>query len=50
MAEAQITGKLEHPNIVPVHDMGVMANDKLYFSMKYVSGVSLGEIVQGSQG
>ena len=47
VAEAQITGKLEHPNIVPVHDMGVMANDKLYFSMKYVSGVSLGEIVKG---
>ena len=44
--EAQITGKLEHPNIVPVHDIGVMDNDQLYFSMKHVVGVSLGEILK----
>jgi eukaryotic-like serine/threonine-protein kinase len=44
--EAQITGKLEHPNIVPVHDIGVMDNNQLYFSMKHVVGVSLGEILK----
>ena len=34
--EAQITGQLEHPNIVPVHDIGLLKKDEVYFSMKYV--------------
>ena len=44
--EAQITGKLEHPNIVPVHDLGVIQRSKLYFSMKYVQGQGLGSILK----
>jgi eukaryotic-like serine/threonine-protein kinase len=34
--EAQITGQLEHPNVLPVHDFGVNENGELYFTMKYV--------------
>ena len=43
--EARITGRLEHPNIIPVHDLGVIDEDKLYFSMKEVQGVGLNSIL-----
>lgn len=43
--EAQITGQLEHPNIVPVHDLGVDADGRLFFTMKLVKGKSLAEIL-----
>jgi eukaryotic-like serine/threonine-protein kinase len=44
--EARITGQLEHPNIIPVHDIGVMAENKLYFSMKFIQGEELGMILK----
>jgi len=43
--EAQITGQLEHPNIVPVHELGFDAKQRLFFSMKMVRGRSLGQIL-----
>ncbi|NCG19543.1 MAG: cyclic nucleotide-binding domain-containing protein [Rhodobacterales bacterium] len=36
--EAQITGQLEHPNIVPVHEFGSDAEGHLYLSLKLVDG------------
>jgi serine/threonine protein kinase len=39
--EAQITAQLEHPNIVPVHDLGLDPADRAYFSMKRIRGRSL---------
>lgn len=45
--EAQITAQLEHPNIVPVHDLGVMPNGEVYFTMKRVRGRTLKEVVRG---
>ena len=39
--EAQITGQLEHPNIVPVHELGVDADGRIFFAMKLVKGRSL---------
>lgn len=38
--EAQITGKLSHPTIVPVHDLGQEADGNLFYSMKLVEGDS----------
>jgi serine/threonine-protein kinase len=40
IAEAQMTGQLEHPNIVPVHELAVDPNGVPYFTMKLVQGVS----------
>jgi eukaryotic-like serine/threonine-protein kinase len=40
--EAQITGQLDHPNIVPVHDMG-QDTAPPWFAMKLVRGQSLAE-------
>src|SRR6187551_3331556 len=43
--EAQVTAQLEHPNIVPVHDLGVDPTGRAYFSMKLVRGRTLEEIL-----
>ncbi|HLY97541.1 MAG TPA: bifunctional serine/threonine-protein kinase/formylglycine-generating enzyme family protein [Candidatus Angelobacter sp.] len=43
--EAQITGVLEHPNIVPVHDLGIDAQGRIYFSLKLIEGESLRGII-----
>lgn len=45
--EAQITGQLEHPNIVPVHEFGVDQNGRIFFAMKLVRGRTLAEIIHG---
>ena len=47
MAEAQITSQLEHPHIVPVHDIGVTPRGDLYFVMKKVEGRSLRQVLRG---
>ena len=44
--EAQITGQLEHPNIVPVHELGLDADGKLFYTMKLVKGITLLKILQ----
>lgn len=43
--EAQVTAQLEHPNIVPVHDLGLDPDGRAYFSMKLVRGRSLEDIL-----
>ena len=43
--EAQVTGQLEHPSIVPVHELGVDGNDNVYYTMKYVKGVTLKQVL-----
>jgi serine/threonine protein kinase len=43
--EAQVNAQLEHPNIVPVHDLGLDPSGRAYFSMKLVRGRSLEEIL-----
>ena len=49
LEEAQVTGQLEHPNIVPIHDLGKDADGNLYFTMKLVKGKSLGEILKAQR-
>jgi serine/threonine protein kinase len=44
--EAQILGQLEHPNIVPVHDFGEDAEGVRFFTMYYVRGKTLTEMLQ----
>ena len=47
VVEAQITSQLEHPNIVPVYDMGVTADGQVYFVMKKVQGRSFKDVLDG---
>ena len=44
LAEAQMTGQLEHPNIVPIHDVGAYHSDKYYFTMKLVNGSTVKDV------
>lgn len=47
MEEAQITGQLDHPNIVPVHDLGSGAHGSgVFFTMKLVEGETLTRIIE----
>jgi len=39
--ETQVTAQLEHPGVVPVHDLGVLPNGVLYYAMKRISGSTL---------
>jgi serine/threonine protein kinase len=41
--EAQIIARLEHPGIVPVHDVGVLPDGRVYYAMKLVRGSRLDE-------
>lgn len=41
LREARITGQLDHPNVVPVHDLGADERDRLFFTMKLVTGRTL---------
>lgn len=45
--EAQITGQLEHPGVVPVHQLGVNSSGNVFYTMKFVNGLNLGEILSG---
>jgi len=41
--EAQIIARLEHPGIVPVHDVGTLPDGRIYYAMKFVRGNRLDE-------
>ena len=45
--EAQVTGQLEHPSIVPVHELGIDEENKPFYTMKLVRGVTLRDLLQG---
>ncbi|MCY3017887.1 MAG: protein kinase [Planctomycetota bacterium] len=47
--EAQVTGQLEHPNIVPIHELGVDSDGRLFFTMKLVKGRSLEQVLKAQQ-
>ncbi|MEM7308331.1 MAG: serine/threonine-protein kinase [Planctomycetota bacterium] len=42
--EAQLTGRLDHPGIVPVHEVGTGPDERAYFTMRLVRGEELGRI------
>ncbi len=46
--EAQVTGQLQHPNIVPVHELGRFRppDDRVYFIMRLVRGQTFAAYLQ----
>ena len=49
ITEAQITGQLEHPGIVPIHQLGRDHAGNLYYSMKLVKGRTLAELIESDE-
>ena len=45
LEEAQITGQLQHPGIVPIHDIGQDEKGRPYYTMKLLQGRTLQEII-----
>ncbi len=49
LREAQFTGKLEHPNIVPIHDIGIASGgkraDRPFYVMKEIKGISWQDVL-----
>jgi eukaryotic-like serine/threonine-protein kinase len=43
--EAEITGGLEHPGIVPVYGLGTYDNGRPYYAMRFIRGESLKESI-----
>ncbi|HZL99380.1 MAG TPA: serine/threonine-protein kinase, partial [Planctomycetota bacterium] len=46
LEEALVTGQLDHPGIVPVHELGVDEKGDAYFTMKLVKGKSFQRILE----
>ena len=44
LEEARITGGLDHPGVVPIHELGIDERDRLYFTMRLVRGRDLGRV------
>ncbi len=47
--EAKILAALEHPGIVPVHDLGSLPDGRMFYVMKLVQGQRLDEYVKGAK-
>jgi serine/threonine-protein kinase len=45
LEEAQIGGRLQHPGIVPVHDLGELSDGRPFFTMKLVEGRTLAALL-----
>jgi tetratricopeptide (TPR) repeat protein len=43
--EAQISGQLQHPGVVPVYELGQFADKRPYFTMKLVKGKTLAKLL-----
>jgi serine/threonine-protein kinase len=46
LIEAEITGSLEHPGIVPVYALGQYADGRPYYAMRFIRGETLKEAAQ----
>ncbi len=46
LSEAITTGRLEHPNIVPVHSLGTTAEGELFLAMKLIDGENWADQLQ----
>ncbi len=48
--EARVLARLEHPGIVPVHDVGTLPDGRVFYTMKRVDGVRLDEHLSTATG
>ncbi len=48
MQEARVIAALEHPSIVPIHDVGALPDGRVFYTMKFVNGRRLDEFIRGA--
>jgi serine/threonine protein kinase len=46
MREARVLARLEHPGIVAVHDVGTLADGRVFYTMKFVEGQRLDKYLE----
>jgi len=46
LREARVLARLEHPGIVPVHDVGTLADGRVFYTMKFVEGQRLDRFIE----
>ncbi len=44
--EAEITGALEHPGVVPVYSLGLYEDGRPYYAMRFVHGVDMQQAIE----
>src|SRR5262249_43747920 len=45
LSEAVVTGDLDHPNIVPIYELGTNEDNALFYSMKRVQGTPWSSVI-----
>ena len=46
LEESRAAASLEHPNMVPIHDVGTLADGRPYYTMRLVAGRSLSAVLR----
>ncbi len=46
IAEAKVTARLEHPGIVPIYELGMDENEQVFYTMKFVRGITLHKVLK----
>jgi len=49
LQEARMTGRLEHPSIVPVYELGQRKDGTFYYTMKLLRGKSMAEVIDNTK-
>jgi tetratricopeptide (TPR) repeat protein len=47
LLEAEVTGRLEHPGVVPVYGLGRSADGRPYYAMRLIKGETLKDAIEG---
>jgi WD40 repeat protein len=50
LLEAEVTGRLEHPGIVPVYGLGRYADGRPYYAMRFIEGETLKDAIEQFHG
>ena len=46
LLEAEVTGGLEHPGVVPVYGMGRQADGRPYYAMRFIRGENISKVLE----
>jgi serine/threonine-protein kinase len=49
LSEARVTAQLEHPNVVPVYDLGTLPDGQPYYTMRVVKRQSLQDVMGNAE-